>query len=108
MQTDFDKQIEKFRRKEEKKNHKRGTGNAAFAESELEWLPEAGGFSALVDASEGFLDNLIGQGDEIGRALPKGTSRKVSKGYEEVKVPATATTQLKPDERLVNITPIFL
>lgn len=85
--------------------------NAVFAESELEWLSGAGGFSALVEASEGFLDNLVGQGDEIGTfsgtALPKGTSRKVFKGYEEVKVPATPAAPLNPNERLVNMTVLF-
>lgn len=107
VQTDFDRQIEKLRRKEEKRNHRRGSGNTAFAESELEWLTGAGGFSALVNASEGFLDSLIGQGHEkgtfSGTALPQGTARKVFKGYEEVKVPATPTAPLKPNERLVEI-----
>lgn len=107
VQTNFERQIEKLRRKEEKRSHRRASGNTAFAESEVEWLSGVGGFSALVKASEGFLDNLVGQGDELGTfsgtSLPQGTTRKVFKGYEEVKVPATPTALVKPGEHLVEI-----
>lgn len=110
VQTNTDRQIGKLRRKEEKRNYKRGSGNTVFGESELEWLSGVGGFSALVNASEsrsGIFDNLVGLGDDegslAGAALPQGTVRKVLKGYEEVRVPPTPTAPLKPGEHLVEI-----
>ncbi|MCO5571324.1 hypothetical protein L7F22_025062 [Adiantum nelumboides] len=107
VQTDLERQMEKLRRKEERRSHRRVSGNTAFGESEMESLLAVGGFAALVKASEGFLDSLIGQGDEMGTfsgaSLPQGTSRKVYKGYEEVRVPAAPTAQMKPGERLVKI-----
>ncbi|KAH6557100.1 hypothetical protein KP509_1Z134800 [Ceratopteris richardii] len=107
VRTDLEVQAEKHRRKEEKKNHRRATGSTTFSEFDIEWLSRVGGFSALVNASEGFLDNLIGQGNNqaafSGTSLPHGTTRKVFKGYEEVRVPATPTAQLMPGEQLIKI-----
>jgi activating signal cointegrator complex subunit 3 len=101
----LDKQLDKLRRKEEKKQAKRvanGDGDA-----ELDWLAGLGGFYALVEASEkgsGVIDNMVGKGDDTlltGTTLPQGSIRKVFKGYEEVRVPATPTAALKPNEKLV-------
>ncbi|KAG0625562.1 hypothetical protein M758_2G065100 [Ceratodon purpureus] len=104
----LDKQMDKLRRKEEKKQAKRvanGDGDA-----ELDFVAELGGFYALVEASEkgsGVIDSMVGKGDDTlltGTALPQGSIRKVFKGYEEVRVPATPTAALKLNEKLVKIT----
>ncbi|KAH9288103.1 hypothetical protein KI387_032220, partial [Taxus chinensis] len=106
VQTESGRQIERLRRKEEKRQLKRGTGH----ESEHDLLVGAGGFSALLNASEkkSELDNLIGKGDDVhslsGNALPQGSIRKNFKGYEEVRVPATETAPMKPGEKLIEIT----
>ncbi|GLJ46147.1 hypothetical protein SUGI_0972180 [Cryptomeria japonica] len=106
VQTESGRQILKLRRKEEKRQLKRGSGH----ESEQDLLGGAGGFSALLNASEkkSGLDNLIGKGDDIfsqsGNALPQGTIRKTFKGYEEVRVPATEAASMKPGEKLIEIT----
>ena len=47
--------------------------------------------------------NIAGDGSRSKKALPKGTIRKVHKGYEEIHVPAVKTGELLADERLVNI-----
>lgn len=105
VHSGLDKQLDKLRRKEEKKQAKRAANGDGDAE--LDWLAGLGGFYALVEASEkgsGVIDNLVGKGDDtllIGAALPQGSVRKVFKGYEEVRVPATPTAPLKPNEKLV-------
>lgn len=105
VHSDLDKQLDKLRKKEEKKQAKRvanGDSDAA-----LEWLSGLGGFYALVEASEkgsGVIDGLVGKGDDTlltGAILPQGSIRKVFKGYEEVRVPAIVTAALKPNEKLV-------
>lgn len=100
--------MDKLRRKEEKKQAKQvanGDGDA-----ELDFVAELGGFYALVEASEkgsGVIDSMVGKGDDTlltGTALPQGSIRKVFKGYEEVRVPATPTAVLKLNEKLVRST----
>lgn len=64
-------------------------------------------FSSLLQASErkNPFDNLIGSGPGPHSlsvtALPQGTVRKHYKGYEEVIIPPTPTTEMKPGEKLV-------
>jgi activating signal cointegrator complex subunit 3 len=95
--------MEKLRRKEEKRQLKRGVGY----ELEHDFLNGAASFSALLNASEKKVgvDNLIGKGDDLqslpGTALPQGTVRKTFKGFEEVRVPAMETASMKPGEKLV-------
>ncbi|KAL3683377.1 hypothetical protein R1sor_001399 [Riccia sorocarpa] len=110
VQTGTGRQIDKLRRKEEKRQARRGFGSPGDVDQDLEWLVGAGGFSALIDSEErsnGGIDNLLGKGDDVysisGTALPSGTVRKSYKGYEEVRVPATPVAPVKPDERLVAI-----
>ncbi|KAF2598132.1 hypothetical protein F2Q68_00012454 [Brassica cretica] len=100
VQTESAKQIEKLRRKEEKKNKR-------SAELGLESEISEANFSYLLEASEknsGF-DDLIGSGEanSLAFALPQGTVRKHLKGYEEVFIPPTPTAQLKPGEKLIEI-----
>ncbi|CDY47017.1 BnaC02g42020D [Brassica napus] len=100
VQTESAKQIEKLRRKEEKKNKR-------SAELGLESEISEANFSYLLEASEknsGF-DDLIGSGEAnaLAFALPQGTVRKHLKGYEEVFIPPTPTAQLKPGEKLIEI-----
>lgn len=105
IQTESGRQMEKLRRKEEKRQLKRGVGY----ELENGFLNGAAGFSALLNASEKKVgvDNLIGKGDDLqslpGTALPKGTVRKTYKGFEEVRVPAMETASMKPGEKLIEI-----
>ncbi|OVA13103.1 hypothetical protein BVC80_8285g13 [Macleaya cordata] len=100
IQTESEKQIDKLRRKEEKR-HRRGT------ELGVEHGLSAGNFSSLLQASErkGLFDDLIGSGQGPNSfsvsSLPQGTARKHFKGYEEVSIPPTPTAQLKPGENLV-------
>ncbi|KAG8388728.1 hypothetical protein BUALT_Bualt02G0155500 [Buddleja alternifolia] len=101
VQTESERQIDKLRRKEEKK-HRRGTDHAV--DNELSSL----NFSSLLQASgkKNLLDDLVGQGDGpqiAATALPQGTVRKHYKGYEEVTVPATPTAPMKPGEKLIEI-----
>ncbi|XP_010546203.1 PREDICTED: DExH-box ATP-dependent RNA helicase DExH14 [Tarenaya hassleriana] len=101
VQTESARQIEKLRRKEEKRN-KRST------ELGLENEISAANFSSLLEASErkNALDNLIGSGEgsnSLAVALPQGTIRKHLKGYEEVIIPPTPTAQMKPGEKLIEI-----
>ncbi|GAA0146069.1 DNA metabolism protein [Lithospermum erythrorhizon] len=95
IQTESGRQIDKFRRKEEKK-HRRGVEDEYSSVS----------FSSLLQASEkkNVFDNVIGRGEAANTlaatALPQGTVRKHHKGYEEVIIPATQTAPMKPGERL--------
>ncbi|KAJ4838086.1 DExH-box ATP-dependent RNA helicase DExH14 [Turnera subulata] len=101
VQTESERQIDKLRRKEEKRN-RRGTEH--FAEGDA-----SASFSSLLEASERkhAIDNLIGSGPGPNAlsvtALPQGTVRKHYKGYEEVIIPPTATAEMKPGERLIEI-----
>ncbi|KAH7549222.1 hypothetical protein JRO89_XS13G0000800 [Xanthoceras sorbifolium] len=98
VQTESERQIDKLRRKEEKRNRR---GTEYGAESDV----SATSFSSLLEASERKkpFDDLIGagQGSLAVTALPQGTVRKHHKGYEEVIIPPTPTAQLKPGEKLV-------
>lgn len=100
VQTESERQIDKLRRKEERK-HRRGTNNGV--EDDL----SAVSFSSLLHASEkkNIFEDLIGHGEgpnTLGpTALPQGTIRKHYKGYEEVIIPPTPTASMKPGERLV-------
>ena len=100
VQTESEKQIDKLRRKEEKRS-RRG------AEYGIESDVSATSFSSLLEASErkSALDSLIGSGPGLHSlsvtALPQGTTRKHYKGYEEVIIPPTPTAQMKPGEKLV-------
>ncbi|PIA63068.1 hypothetical protein AQUCO_00200832v1 [Aquilegia coerulea] len=102
IQTESGKQIDKLRRKEEKR-HRRGT------EQGVEHELSATSFSSLLLASEkkSPFDDLIGSGQGPQslsvNALPQGTVRKYNKGYEEVRIPPTPTSQMKPGERLIEI-----
>ncbi|XP_077223084.1 U5 small nuclear ribonucleoprotein helicase [Tasmannia lanceolata] len=99
IQTESERQIDKIRRKEEKR-HKRGTEHGVDQDM------FAGNFSSLLQASEKKrpFDDLIGSGQGLSTtALPQGTLRKHFKGYEEVSIPATPTAQMKPGEKLIEI-----
>lgn len=102
VQTESEKQIDKLRRKEEKRN-RRG------AEHEIEGDLSSVNFSSLLQASENKspFDDMIGSGQgshlPAVSALPQGTVRKHFKGYEEVIVPPTAAAQMKPGEKLIEI-----
>jgi activating signal cointegrator complex subunit 3 len=98
VQTESEKQIDKLRRKEEKRN-RRGIEHAG--DGDLSTLD----FSSLLQASErkNLVDGMIGSGDKsiAVNALPEGTIRKYRKGYEEVIIPPKPTAPMKPGERLV-------
>ncbi|KHN17815.1 Activating signal cointegrator 1 complex subunit 3 [Glycine soja] len=102
VQTESEKQIDKLRRKEEKRN-RRGVEHAG--DGELSALD----FSSLHQASERkkMFDEMIGSGDKFESiavtALPEGTVRKHFKGYEEVNIPPKPTAPLKPGEKLIEI-----
>ncbi|XP_060169501.1 DExH-box ATP-dependent RNA helicase DExH14 isoform X3 [Lycium barbarum] len=102
VQTESERQIDKLRRKEERK-HRRGTNNGV--EGDLSTMS----FSSLLHASEkkNIFEDLIGHGEgpnSLGpTALPQGTIRKHLKGYEEVIIPPTPTASMKPGERLIEI-----
>ncbi|TXG51591.1 hypothetical protein EZV62_024115 [Acer yangbiense] len=100
VQRESERQIDKLRRKEEKKNRR---GTESGAESDV----SATSFSSLLEASERKkpFDDLIGagQGSLAATALPQGTVRKHHKGYEEVIIPPTPTAQMKPGEKLIEI-----
>ncbi|CAN1151841.1 DExH-box ATP-dependent RNA helicase DExH14 [Linum perenne] len=101
VQTESEKQIDKLRRKEEKR-HRRGTENGENDTS-------ATTFSSLLEASERktLLDDLVNAGPGTHQlaitALPQGTVRKHFKGYEEVIIPPTPTAAMKPGEKLIEI-----
>ena len=100
VQTESGKQIDKLRRKEEKRN-RRGVEHAG--DGDLSTLD----MSSLLQASQrkNLFDEMIGSGDRSQSiavtALPEGTIRKHEKGYEEVIIPAKPTAPMKPGERLV-------
>ncbi|PHT46284.1 Activating signal cointegrator 1 complex subunit 3 [Capsicum baccatum] len=102
VQTESERQIDKLRRKEERK-HRRGTNNGV--EGDLSTVS----FSSLLHASEkkNIFEDLIGHGEgpnTLGpTALPQGTTRKHYKGYEEVIIPPTSTASMMPGERLIEI-----
>ncbi|GMQ10901.1 hypothetical protein CsSME_00053719 [Camellia sinensis var. sinensis] len=102
VQTESERQIDKLRRKEEKRN-RRGTNYGV--EDNLSGLS----FSSLLQASEkkSPFDDLIGSGEGshplAATALPQGTVRKHYKGYEEVIIPPTPTAPMKPGENLIEI-----
>lgn len=98
VQMESERQINKLRRKEEKRN-RRG------ADYGLEDDLSATSFSTLIQASEkkNLFDDLIGSGEGAVTALPQGTVRKHYKGYEEVKIPPTPTAPMKPGEKLIEI-----
>ncbi|GAV70037.1 DEAD domain-containing protein/Helicase_C domain-containing protein/Sec63 domain-containing protein [Cephalotus follicularis] len=101
VQTESERQIDKLRRKEEKRQ-RRGT---EWNEGELSSIS----FSSLLQASErkNPFDDLIGSGQGTRSlpvtALPQGTSRNHYKGYEEVIIPPTPTAPMKPGEKLIEI-----
>ncbi|GMH17017.1 hypothetical protein Nepgr_018858 [Nepenthes gracilis] len=102
VQTESDRQMDKLRRKEERRQ-KRGTEYGV--EDELSGVS----FSLLLEASEkrNLFDALIGSGQGPQSlsisALPQGTERKHFKGYEEVIIPPTPTAPMKPGEKLIEI-----
>ncbi|XVF11809.1 hypothetical protein REPUB_Repub08aG0059500 [Reevesia pubescens] len=102
VQTESGKQIDKLRRKEERRNRR---GSEYGAESDM----SAASFSSLLGASErkSPIDDLIGSSQVPNSlavtALPQGTVRKHFKGYEEVIIPPTPTAQMKPGEKLIEI-----
>ncbi|PKI47749.1 hypothetical protein CRG98_031882, partial [Punica granatum] len=100
VQTESEKQIDKLRRKEEKR-HRHGAEYAA--ESNF----SAASFSSLLEASEKKrpFDVLVGTGEHLlpVRDLPQGTMRKHYKGYDEVIIPPTPTAEMKPGEKLIEI-----
>lgn len=72
----------------------------------------ADSFTSLLLASERKqpFDDVIGTGDRNSlsiTALPKGTSRSNYPGYEEVKIPATLTSAMGPNEKLVTCASAF-
>ncbi|CAN0876921.1 DExH-box ATP-dependent RNA helicase DExH14 [Linum grandiflorum] len=101
VQKESEKQIDKLRRKEEKR-HRRGTD---YGENDT----SATTFSSLLEASERktLLDDLVNAGPGTLQlavtALPQGTVRKHFKGYEEVIIPPTPTAAMKPGEKLIEI-----
>ncbi|KAL3528461.1 hypothetical protein ACH5RR_007783 [Cinchona calisaya] len=102
VQTESERQIDKLRRKEEKKQ-RRGTDHGV--DNDLSAMT----FSSLLQASEkkGLFDDIIGRGDGAHElpvtALPQGTIRKHYKGYEEVIIPPKPTAPMKPGEKLIEI-----
>lgn len=100
VQTESGKQIDKLRRKEEKRN-RRGVEHAG--DGDLSTLD----MSSLLQASQrkNLFDDMIGSGDRSQSiavtALPEGTVKKHFKGYEEVIIPPKPTAPMKPGERLV-------
>ncbi|GAB4846226.1 activating signal cointegrator 1 complex subunit [Ancistrocladus abbreviatus] len=102
VQTESDRQMDKLRRKEERRQKRR-----------TEFVVEDGlsgaSFSSLLEASEkkNLFDDLIGSGQGPQSlpitALPQGTQRKHGKGYEEVIIPPTPTAPMKPGEKLIEI-----
>ncbi|XP_052179855.1 DExH-box ATP-dependent RNA helicase DExH14 isoform X1 [Diospyros lotus] len=101
VQTESERQIDKLRRKEEKRSRR---GADYGAEDSLSALS----FSSLLQASENKspFDDLIGSGEGsqlAATSLPRGTIRKHYKGYEEVKIPPTPTASMKPGEKLIEI-----
>ncbi|KAK8934003.1 hypothetical protein KSP39_PZI015224 [Platanthera zijinensis] len=102
VQTESERQMDKLRRKEEKRNKR------VMDQSGIQDIA-ADSFSSLLIASEKKqpFDDLIGTGQgpssfSVG-ALPQGTTRFHGNKYEEVRIPPTATAPLRPDEKLIEI-----
>ncbi|XP_042461584.1 DExH-box ATP-dependent RNA helicase DExH14-like isoform X1 [Zingiber officinale] len=102
VQTESERQMDKLRRKEEKRNKRLGEyGNT------LDFPVES--FYSLLLASQKKqpLDDLIGIGHGLNSvlisALPEGTIRLHNSGYEEVRIPPTPTAAMKPHEKLIEI-----
>ncbi|XP_078430191.1 U5 small nuclear ribonucleoprotein helicase isoform X2 [Wolffia australiana] len=102
IQTEAEKQLDKLRRKEEKRQKRVGVSGSES------YLFE-GDFVSLLQASERKqpFDDIIGTGHGAAEfavtSLPLGTTRRHYSGYEEVKIPPTPTAPLKPNERLIEI-----
>ncbi|CAL9109847.1 unnamed protein product [Musa acuminata var. zebrina] len=102
IKTESERQIDKLRRKEEKRNKRVGEYGGT-----LDFPVES--FSSLLLASEKKqpFDDLIGAGQGINSilvsALPQGTTRSHRSGYEEVRIPPTPTAAMRPDEKLIEI-----
>ncbi|XP_004299306.1 PREDICTED: activating signal cointegrator 1 complex subunit 3 [Fragaria vesca subsp. vesca] len=99
VQTESERQIDKLRRKEEKRNRR---GTEYGTDNDLAGV----NFSSLLQASErkNLFDDLSGLGEGLAvNALPQGTQRKHHKGYEEVLIPPTPGAQMKPGEKLIDI-----
>ncbi|KAK9868384.1 hypothetical protein WJX84_004044 [Apatococcus fuscideae] len=102
----------------ERKDKRRFAKGKATGEADQDWLA-VNGLSQLLEAeamrkaTQSGSQLLYADGLEFGlgdgsanfgqRALPKGTVRKGHKGYEEVRVPAIATAQPGPGEKMVLI-----
>ncbi|KAJ4821369.1 Activating signal cointegrator 1 complex subunit 3 [Rhynchospora pubera] len=102
IQTESEKQVDKLRRKEEKRNKRVAETGAT------DGLAVADSFISLLLASERKqpFDDVIGTGEQNSlsiTALPKGTSRSNYPGYEEVKIPAVLTSAMRSDEKLIEI-----
>ena len=99
VRTESERQLDKIKRKEGR-HVKRGAENG---------MVDFGidDFSSLLLASERKqpFDDMIGTGEGENSSqitsLPRGTTRKHMKGYEEVKIPPTPTAPLEPNEKLV-------
>lgn len=113
--SESEKQAIKAERKAERKRAKQSSRTEQpLAESEGDFLSRSG-IGILVDFELAKIDEknkiILGNGMEFrlgegkGRqgTLPKGTVRKVYKGYEEVTVPATKSREFAPGEVLVKI-----
>lgn len=102
VQRESERQIDKLRRKEEKRNRR---GTEYGTDGDLATV----NFSSLLQASERTnpVNDRLGFGDGPNSvavtALPQGTVRKQHKGYEEVIIPPTPGAQMKPGEKLVPI-----
>ncbi|KAG8095958.1 hypothetical protein GUJ93_ZPchr0013g36564 [Zizania palustris] len=101
VQTEYERQLDKIRRKEEKRSKR-------SAETGMNDIV-SDNFSSLLLASERKqpFDDVIGTGEGANSftitSLPQGTTRKHMKGYEEVKIPPTPTAPLKSNEKLIEI-----
>lgn len=100
IQTESERQMDKIRRKEEKRQ-RRGADYA----SAHDFVAES--FSSLLLASQKKqpFDDLIGtgQGSRKGGGLPSGTTRFDDGLCEEVTIPPTPTAPMRPDEKLIAI-----
>ncbi|XP_020519141.1 DExH-box ATP-dependent RNA helicase DExH14 [Amborella trichopoda] len=101
IKMESERQIDKLRRKEEKR-YKRGADRGVDNE-----FSTVLNFSSLLLASEKKqpCDDLFGKGQDssYATALPQGTVRNSYRGYEEVRIPPTSTSPMKPGEKLIEI-----
>ncbi|XP_074592624.1 DExH-box ATP-dependent RNA helicase DExH14 isoform X2 [Curcuma longa] len=102
VQTESERQMDRLRRKEEKRNKRLGEyGNT------LDFPVES--FYSLLLASQKKqpLDDFMGIGHGLNSvlisALPEGTIRLHHSGYEEVRIPPTPTAAMRPNEKLIEI-----